>query len=68
MINEQLLSVHTSDMDVSQRYLICKPLPKTAEEIENVTEMMYERMVTREDEAIEKLRQVIGFATSDDCR
>lgn len=28
---------------------------------------MYARMVKREDEAIEKLRQVIDFATDDDC-
>ena len=51
-----------------QRYLICNPLPKTTEEIENVTEMMHKRMVVREEEAIEKLRQVIKFATSEDCK
>jgi hypothetical protein len=63
-----MLSIIVFDMYCSQRYLICNPLPKTTEEIENVTEMMYKRMVSREDEAIAKLRQVIDFATSDDCQ
>jgi hypothetical protein len=63
----QFLPMNIFDVDFWQRYLICNPLPKTTEEIENVTDMMYRRMVDREDEAIQKLRQVIDFATGDDC-
>ncbi|KIM75419.1 hypothetical protein PILCRDRAFT_98975 [Piloderma croceum F 1598] len=59
--------VKSKASQVRARYLICNPLPKTTEETEKVTGMMYQRMVAREDEAIEKLHQVIKFATSEDC-
>ncbi|KAH7913025.1 ATP-dependent DNA helicase [Hygrophoropsis aurantiaca] len=52
---------------VRARYKVLNPLPKTTEEIKAVAELMYQRMITREDEAIQKLQQVIEFATADDC-
>ncbi|KAI0053325.1 ATP-dependent DNA helicase [Auriscalpium vulgare] len=52
---------------VRARFQILNPLPKTVEEIKNVAALLYEDMVKREDEAIEKLRRVITFATTDDC-
>ena len=64
----QSLSMNTFNIGIFQRYLICNPLPKTTEEIEKVTEMMHQSMVVREDEFIEKLHQVIGFATGEDCK
>jgi hypothetical protein len=50
-----------------QRYTVLKELPVTAEAIKQVAGDMYLRMLKREDEGIEKLRQVITFATDDDC-
>lgn len=44
-----------------------KELPKTAEAIKQLAGEMYLRMMQREEEDIEKLRQVIAFATDDDC-
>lgn len=57
-----------SKLIILQRYLIRNPLPITVEEIDNVTEMMYQRMLAREEEAVQKIRQVINFATTDDCK
>lgn len=42
-------------------------MPKTTEEIKQIADDMYARMLKREDEAVQKLRQVIQFATDDDC-
>lgn len=44
-----------------------KPLPKGPKEIQELTDQMYARMLKREEDAITKLRQVIEFATNDDC-
>ncbi|KAG1825860.1 ATP-dependent DNA helicase [Suillus subaureus] len=52
---------------VRARYKILNPLPKEKEEIVNVAEMMYNRMLDKEEEAIVKLRRVINFATNDEC-
>lgn len=51
-----------------QRYTVLNALPKSTEEIKNVANMIYQRMVEREDEAIQKLHQVIAFATGEDCK
>ena len=51
-----------------QRYAVLNELPKSTEEIKNVASMIYHRMTKREDEGIQKLRQVIAFATGEDCR
>ncbi|KII93915.1 hypothetical protein PLICRDRAFT_88210 [Plicaturopsis crispa FD-325 SS-3] len=59
--------ITTKASQVRARYAVLKPLPKTNAEIGDVTEMMFKRMVDREEEAIQKLRQVIEFATADDC-
>jgi uncharacterized membrane protein YgcG len=50
-----------------QRYKIVNALPKQEEEIKTIAEMMYKRMLDREEEGIVKLRGVIDFATNDDC-
>jgi len=50
-----------------QRYKIINALPKEQEEIKNIAELMYKRMLEREEEGIAKLRQVIYFATNDEC-
>ncbi|KAG1749921.1 ATP-dependent DNA helicase [Suillus paluster] len=59
--------VNVKASQVRARYKIVNPLPKELEEIVNITDMMYKRMLDREEEAIVKLRQVIDFATDDAC-
>lgn len=58
-----IFTVHTS----SQRYMVVNPLPKTSEGIQALADLIYERMLAREEEAVQKLKQVIDFATGDDC-
>jgi hypothetical protein len=50
-----------------QRYTVLKELPVTVEAIKKVAGDIYLRMLEREEEGIEKLRQVVAFATDDDC-
>ncbi|KAI0375106.1 ATP-dependent DNA helicase [Pilatotrama ljubarskyi] len=68
-INGWELDGHISSKasQVRARFMVLKPLPKANKEIKNLANMMYQRMVAREDEAVEKIRQVIQFATTDDC-
>ena len=51
-----------------QRYNITGEIPKSPEEMQNVVDLLYEGMVKRENEAVAKLRGVIKFATTDDCK
>lgn len=51
----------------AQRYQVLKPLPKASHEIQALADKLYAKMLFREEEAIQKLRQVIEFATGDDC-
>ncbi|KAG6842275.1 hypothetical protein C0991_000245, partial [Blastosporella zonata] len=46
---------------------VLKPLPKQTEEIKKMAEKFHAGMVQREEEGIEKIRQVIEFAVDDDC-
>ncbi|KAI0639508.1 ATP-dependent DNA helicase [Trametes polyzona] len=68
-INSWELDGHISSKasQVRARYMVLKPLPRSAKEIKNLADMMYQRMVAREDEAVENIRRVIQFATTDDC-
>ncbi|KAG1906800.1 uncharacterized protein F5891DRAFT_975517 [Suillus fuscotomentosus] len=50
-----------------QQYKILNSLLMEKEEIANIAEMMYNRMLDKEEEAIVKLRQVINFATNNKC-
>ncbi|KAF8846312.1 ATP-dependent DNA helicase [Paxillus ammoniavirescens] len=59
--------VFSKASQVRARYKVLNSLPKTVEEIQDVANLMYERMLDREEESIMKLRQVIEFATDDDC-
>ena len=52
---------------LSQRFLVLEPLPKDTEGINNLTELMYQRMQSRENDAVRKIKEVIDFATTDDC-
>ncbi|KAG2369391.1 hypothetical protein BDR07DRAFT_1267607 [Suillus spraguei] len=52
---------------VRARYKILNPLPKEKEEIANIAEMMYNRMLEREEENVVKLQRVIDFAINDEC-
>ncbi|KAI0651958.1 ATP-dependent DNA helicase [Trametes meyenii] len=52
---------------IRARYMVIKPLSRNLKEVKDLATMMYQRMVAREDEAVEKIRQVIQFATADDC-
>ncbi|KAI0825027.1 ATP-dependent DNA helicase [Trametes gibbosa] len=52
---------------IRARYMVVKPLARALKDIKNLAETMYQRMVAREDEAVEKIRKVIDFATTDDC-
>ncbi|KAJ8595948.1 ATP-dependent DNA helicase, partial [Rhizopogon salebrosus TDB-379] len=59
--------VNAKASQVRARYKIVNALPKQEEEIKTIAEMMYKRMLDREEEGIVKLRGVIDFATNDDC-
>ncbi|GLB36075.1 putative ATP-dependent DNA helicase [Lyophyllum shimeji] len=52
---------------VRARYAVLKPLPKETEEIKKLAKDLHDRMLKREEEGIEKIRQVIEFAIDDDC-
>lgn len=45
-----------------------EPLPKDTEGIKNLANLMYQRMLQREDEAVRKIKEVIDFATTDECQ
>jgi hypothetical protein len=53
---------------VRQRFKIFKRLPIDGAEFDNLVELIFQRMVKREDEAVAKLKQVIEFATGDECK
>ena len=42
-------------------------MSKSTKDIKVLAGELYNRMVAREEEAIEKIRRVIEFATNDDC-
>ncbi|KAI0655184.1 ATP-dependent DNA helicase [Cubamyces menziesii] len=52
---------------IRARYLVMKPLPKGLKDINALATQIYHRMVAREEEAVEKIREVMKFATTDDC-
>ncbi|KAI0274720.1 ATP-dependent DNA helicase [Gloeopeniophorella convolvens] len=60
-------SVWSKASQVRARYAVINPLPKSTEEIKNLATLLHQGMVKREEEAVEKLRSVITFATNDDC-
>ncbi|KAH9944291.1 ATP-dependent DNA helicase [Epithele typhae] len=49
------------------RYMVLNAMPKSSKDIKSLATTMYQRMVGREEEAVEKIRKVIGYATADDC-
>ncbi|KAI0321730.1 ATP-dependent DNA helicase [Amylostereum chailletii] len=59
--------IYSKASQVRARYAVLNPLPKSPEELGNVVELLYDGMLRREQEAIDKLRGVIRFATTDDC-
>ncbi|KIJ68526.1 hypothetical protein HYDPIDRAFT_24796 [Hydnomerulius pinastri MD-312] len=59
--------VHSKASQVRARYKVLNPLPNVVNEIQNLANLMYERMLGREEESVVKLRQVIEFTTNDDC-
>ncbi|KZT72807.1 ATP-dependent DNA helicase [Daedalea quercina L-15889] len=59
--------ISTKASQVRARYQVLKPLPKAPEEIQALADKLYARMLAREEEAVQKLRQVVEFATNDDC-
>nr|VWO96695.1 Pre-mRNA-splicing ATP-dependent RNA helicase PRP28 (EC [Ganoderma boninense] len=52
---------------VRARFMVMKPMPKGTKDIKALAEQLYTGMVGRENEAVEKIRKVIEFATADDC-
>lgn len=50
-----------------QRFKILEPLPKDREGIEKLVDLLYERMLRREDEAIDKLYKVMELGMKDEC-
>jgi hypothetical protein len=50
-----------------QRYNILKEFPKDQKRIEEIADKLFNRLLIKEEEAVGKLRQVIEFATEDDC-
>ncbi|KAJ7054134.1 ATP-dependent DNA helicase [Mycena amicta] len=51
----------------SKRYALLKPIPVTAPEIKAISDKIYADMEKREADGIARLREVIRFATDDDC-
>lgn len=47
--------------------MVMKPMPKGTKDIKALADQLYTGMVGRENEAVEKIRKVIEFATADDC-
>lgn len=47
--------------------MVMKPMPKGTKDIGALADQLYTGMIGRENEAVEKIRKVIEFATSDDC-
>ncbi|KAI0033425.1 ATP-dependent DNA helicase [Vararia minispora EC-137] len=59
--------IFSKPSQVRARYAIKTALPKASDEIQIVVDRLYEGMLKRENDAIDKLRGVIKFATDDDC-
>ncbi|KAI0348544.1 ATP-dependent DNA helicase [Trametopsis cervina] len=59
--------ITTKPSQVRNRFAVLKPLPKDVPGIKDLAELMYARMLAREDEGVQKLKQVIEFASNDDC-
>lgn len=58
------LNLHPTSL---QRYTITGNIPKTHEEIGKVAKQMHERMLVREQEAVDKLHKVISFGSGAQC-
>ncbi|KAH9950424.1 ATP-dependent DNA helicase [Amylocystis lapponica] len=61
--------INLKPSQIRARYYIMpeKQLPKETKEIKALASKLFARMLAREEEAVQKLRQVITFATNDDC-
>ncbi|KAF8587332.1 ATP-dependent DNA helicase [Ramaria rubella] len=59
--------IETKASQVRHRYLVVGNLPKTHAEIGDIAEKIFQRMVSREEEAVEKLRKVIEFGSAAKC-
>ncbi|KAI0082274.1 ATP-dependent DNA helicase [Panus rudis PR-1116 ss-1] len=59
--------VFTKPSQVRNRYAVLNEMPKEAEGIRVLADLIYQRMLQREQETIQKIRQVIDFAVNDDC-
>ncbi|KAI0778291.1 ATP-dependent DNA helicase [Trametes elegans] len=60
-------NINSKPSQIRARYMVLKPMPRGTKDTKDLVTMMYTRMVAREEEAVEKIRQVIQFATTDDC-
>ncbi|KZP04151.1 ATP-dependent DNA helicase [Athelia psychrophila] len=69
VINDWELQGHitTKVSQVRARYVLQKPLPTATAEIDKLANAMFARIKESEEGAVRKLRQVIDFATGDDC-
>ena len=56
-----------NEYELFQRYMVMNAMPKASKDIKALADVIYQRMVAREEESIEKMRKVIEFATNDDC-
>jgi hypothetical protein len=52
---------------VEDVYKVTKALPKTADEIEKLTEAIFSKMVLREQEDLERTEQMLGLITKSAC-
>lgn len=52
---------------VRNRYHVLKPLPKDAKLLDALADELFQNMVDKERDEVRRLRQVVEFATSDDC-
>ncbi|KAJ6575034.1 ATP-dependent DNA helicase [Mycena capillaripes] len=60
--------IQTRPSQVRARYAVLdNPLPKTAEGIEKIVDLLFAGMRKREEEGIAKLKEVLELATDDEC-
>ncbi|EMD42135.1 hypothetical protein CERSUDRAFT_129539 [Gelatoporia subvermispora B] len=59
--------ITTKPSQIRARYLIVNPMIKTVEGIKELANKIHQGMLSREEEAVQKLQQVIDLATGDDC-
>lgn len=67
VLNAILDTFLSEEFERLQRFQVIKPLPKTTAEQDAIAEEMFQGMVSREEDAVTRMRKVIEFATQEKC-